>query len=82
MAEEFRTTLILTAHGRQEIEPIDLTMTMGVVEMLEEGHSLFDVVSKVETHHPNNQYLLAQVDRVSTWIRLNENALRINLSSS
>lgn len=79
MPSEYRAAIINRAREGKQF-PYDLwPYVLGIVEQMEEGLTLYEVIEKVESKKmlPENELLL--IDEASAWVRANSIALELQL---
>lgn len=79
MPSESRAAIINQARERNEFSYDLWRYALGIVEQMEAGLTLYEVIAKAESKKmfPENELLL--IDAASSWVRANSVALKLKL---
>lgn len=79
MPSEYRAAIINRARERNEFSYDLWRYALGIVEQMEAGLTLYEVIAKIESKKmfPENELLL--IDTASAWIRANSITLELQL---
>ncbi|MFH2085171.1 MAG: hypothetical protein ABII21_00035 [bacterium] len=74
--EEFREKLIADACLDEAISSAELPFVLDIIERLEQGQRLWDIVKVLENISGEREGMLNQLDKASNWVRREQKRLK------